>query len=324
MYPYLCGADTGCTSASMAWNDPAWIDQCGVPAVSHAESSGEIDPPIWQREAGGTVQGPATQMTQMSDQFPPWVIFHVPHDSTFVPSEVRCHITLTDGELDEELTKMTDHLTLLLFASGIPQAQVIRAPASRVVVDVERFADDRHEPMADRGMGAVYSLTSSLNPLRRPLSDAERDALMLAYYRPHHARLEAVVSAAIDLHGRCLVIDCHSFPSQALPYEVADPAVARPDICIGTDAFHTSSELEIAFVTSFQREGWSVNLNQPFAGALVPGCRYRQDRRVTAVMVEINRQLYLREQDATPLPTFATVAERVRNCCMVAVAACNS
>lgn len=268
-------------------------------------------------------QGRATQIVHMSDQCPPWVIFHVPHDSTLVPSEVRRQITLTDGELDEELIKMTDHLTLLLFASGAPEAQVIRAPASRLVVDVERFPDDRHEPMADRGMGAVYSVTSSLKPLRRALLDGERDALMLAYYRPHHARLEAAVSAAIDLHGRCLVIDCHSFPSLALPYEFADPAVARPDICIGTDAFHTSGELAVAFVAAFQREGWSVDLNQPFAGALVPGSRYGQDRRVNAVMVEINRQLYLRESDATPLPTFATVAERVRNCCMAAIAACN-
>jgi N-formylglutamate amidohydrolase len=81
--------------------------------------------------------------------------------------------------------------------------------------------------------------------------------------------------------------------------------------------------LAVAFVAAFQREGWSVDLNQPFAGALVPGSRYRQDRRVNAVMVEINRRLYLRESDATPLPTFANFADRVRNCCMAAIAACN-
>jgi N-formylglutamate deformylase len=166
-------------------------------------------------------------MVHMSDQCPPWVIFHVPHDSMLVPSEVRRQITLTDGELDEELIKMTDHLTLILFASGALEAQVIRAPASRLVVDVERFEDDRHEPMADRGMGAIYSVTSSLKPLRRTLLDGERDALMLAYYRPHHARLEAAVSAAIDLHGRCLVIDCHSFPSLALPYELRRPSCSE-------------------------------------------------------------------------------------------------
>ena len=257
----------------------------------------------------------------MNDRFPPWVIFHIPHDSTLVPPEVRHQITLSDDGLTEELVKMTDHLTLSLFTSGVPEAQVVRAHVSRLVVDVERFEDDQQEPMAGRGMGVVYAVTSSLKPLRRPVQAGERDDLMLAYYRPHHARLEAAVSAAVDAYGRCLVIDCHSFPSVALPYELADSAIARPEICIGTDAFHTSAELASAFVSAFKREGWNVSLNDPFAGALVPSGRYRQDRRVSAVMVEINRGLYLHEHDGTPLPTFATVSERVRNCCAAAVAA---
>ena len=146
---------------------------------------------------------------------------------------------------------------------------------------------------------------------------------MGAYYRPNHARLEAAVAAALDIHDRCLAIDCHSFPSAALPYELADPALARPDICIGTDDFHTPAELSSAFVAAFQQEGWSVSLNEPFAGALVPGSRYRRDRRVNAVMVEVNRHLYLCEQDATPLPAFADVAKGVRRCCMAAIACCN-
>lgn len=262
-------------------------------------------------------------MVRMSDQCPPWVIFHVPHDSTLVPSKVRQQITLSDEDLAEELVKMTDHLTLSLFASGVPEAQVVRAPVSRLVVDVERFEDDQQETMADRGMGVVYAVTSSLKPLRWPVQAAERDDLMLAYYRPHHARLEAAVSAAVDAYGRCLVIDCHSFPSVALPYELAEPTAARPDICIGADAFHTSAELAGAFVSAFKREGWRVSLNDPFAGALVPSGRYQQDRRVSAVMVEINRGLYLHEHDGAPLPTFSDVATRIKNCCLAAVAASN-
>ena len=102
---------------------------------------------------------------------------------------------------------------------------------------------------------------SRLKAFRRHLRDGERDSLMLAYYRPHHARLEAAVSAAIDRHARCLVIDRQSFPSFALPYEFADPAVARPDICIGTDVVHNSGELAIAFVAAFEREGSGVDLS---------------------------------------------------------------
>lgn len=121
------------------------------------------------------------------------------------------------------------------------------------------------------------------------------------------------------MHGRCLVLDCHSFPDRPLPYEQAKPGAARADICIGTDAFHTPAALSRAFVSVFARTGWSVCVDDPFAGALVPGSRFRQDARVAAVMVEVNRRLYLREPGALRLPDFAAVAQRVQRCCAVAV-----
>ena len=86
------------------------------------------------------------------------------------------------------------------------------------------------------------------------------------------------------------------------------------DICIGTDAFHTSEATARAFLQSFAANGWSVELNLPFAGALVPASRYRQDARVSAVMVEVNRRLYLHEASATRRPDFDAVAVQVRAC----------
>ena len=251
--------------------------------------------------------------------YPPWVVLHVPHDSTTVPADLRSQFLLDDAELRRELDRMTDHRTLALFSDPSSEAVVVRSPVSRLVVDVERFSNDIDEPMAARGMGTVYAATSQLTPLRRPLADNERERLMQAYYHPHHAQLEEAVTKAVDRYGRCLVIDCHSFPSAALPYEMADPSKARPDICIGTDDFHTSEGLVAAFSTAFQLEGWSVSLNDPFPGALVPASRYRRDRRVEAVMVEVNRRLYLREDDATPLPDFPETAGRIRRCCQIAL-----
>lgn len=251
--------------------------------------------------------------------FPAWVVLHVPHDSTTVPTAVRPQFLLDDAELGRELVRMTDHRALALFEDPYSGAAIVRSPVSRLVVDVERFATDADEPMAARGMGVVYTVTSQLTQLRRRLHDGEREALMDAYYRPHHQRLEDAVSAALDRHGRCLVLDCHSFPSVALPYELAAPSKIRPDICIGTDDFHTSPERAAAFVSAFQAEGWAVGVDDPFPGALVPGSRYQKDKRVEAVMVEVNRRLYLREDDATPLADFAATAKRIRHCCRVAM-----
>jgi N-formylglutamate amidohydrolase len=250
---------------------------------------------------------------------PPWVVLHVPHDSTFIPPEVRPQFLLTDDALQEELLRMTDHLTHALFATGTVDARVVRAPVSRLVVDVERFANDEDEPMAARGMGAIYRTASSLAPLRRPLSDDERASLMSAWYHPHHERLERAVAAAVEQHGQSLVLDCHSFPSRALPYEQDDASLHRPDICIGTDALHTTEALVDAFTGVFAGAGWIVAVNQPFAGAMVPASRHLRDRRVRAVMVEVNRRLYLHEDDATPRRDFEDVAARIRSCCARAI-----
>ena len=251
----------------------------------------------------------------------PWVIFHVPHDSTLIPQELRSQFALTDAELAAELIKMTDHLTLALFASGVPGQQVIKAAVSRLVVDVERFEDDRQETMARRGMGAVYLKTSSGQALRHPLAAQARRALIAACYRPHHARLTAATQRCLDAFGQALLIDAHSFPSRPLPYEAADSQLQRPDICIGTDRFHTPQALEEAFVKAFEADGFRVAVNSPFSGALVPARYHRQDARVSAVMVEVNRSLYLDEATGQGSSGFAQMSGRIKRCISAAIEA---
>ncbi|NBP40398.1 MAG: hypothetical protein EBV34_18570, partial [Betaproteobacteria bacterium] len=73
-------------------------------------------------------------------QYPPWVVLHIPHDSTVIPAQVRDQFLLNDSALTLELQRMTDHFTNLLFAEPPGDAAVVRAPVSRLVVDVERFA----------------------------------------------------------------------------------------------------------------------------------------------------------------------------------------
>lgn len=119
---------------------------------------------------------------------------------------------------------------------------MIRVSVSRLVVDVERFVDDADEPMAARGMGVIYTRTADGSPLRRDLSAQERQALLDRWYWPHHQRLEQAVDQTLAEHGRCLVIDSHSFPASPLPYE-PDQSPDRSEICLGSDEYHTPAEL---------------------------------------------------------------------------------
>jgi N-formylglutamate amidohydrolase len=131
--------------------------------------------------------------------------------------------------------------------------------------------------------------------LRLPPAEEERKVLLDNYYRPHHQRLADAVDAELKPEGRAVVLDCHRFPSKPLPYE-PDQNPERPDICIGTDDYHTPGALLDAVKDRCRAEGFSFAVNRPFAGCIVPMAHYRKNRNVCSIMFEVNRWLYLDEK----------------------------
>jgi N-formylglutamate deformylase len=237
------------------------------------------------------------------------MILHIPHASRVVPEDVRDQIVLSAGDLDAELTWTTDAFTDELFFR--PGATVVRFPISRLVVDVERFPDDADEPMSRVGMGMIYTRTVSRNRLRRILRPDETDHLVTQYYKPHHRKLSTAVQDELAQHGRALIVDCHSFPSQPLPCD-EDQSMPRPDVCIGTDPFHTPAALVQLAARSFQEMGYNVNIDRPYTGSMVPMAFYKQDRRVASIMIEVNRALYMDELSGMKTGRFDTIQEQIQ------------
>lgn len=250
-----------------------------------------------------------------SCEMPPWVVFHIPHDSTVIPSEVKDQFVLNEKELSRELIKMTDHHTYHLINGNFPKSQMVRFPVSRLVVDVERFESDSDEHMATRGMGVIYKSTHELKPLRRPLLPEEREYLLSKWYRPHHALLTSAVDKALNEFQWALVIDVHSFPTLPLPYET-DLTAYRPEICIGFDSYHSTAEGIHELSRCFEIQGFEVGVNTPFAGALVPAKHFRKVKRVQAVMIEIRRDLYIDESTGFLNERAGVVQERLKNALM--------
>jgi N-formylglutamate amidohydrolase len=180
------------------------------------------------------------------------------------------------------------------------------------VVDPERFTDDALEPMAARGMGAVYMATSDGAPLRGRLDASDRAELLARFYDPHHARLEAATESVLDATGHCLLLDAHSFPDDPLPCDLQQDR-PRPEICIGIDPFHTPARLEVEAAKGFEEHGLCVAVNRPYAGALVPARWYQRDERVSAVMIEINRRLYMDEATGQKSASFEDVKTLVQS-----------
>ena len=192
---------------------------------------------------------------------------------------------------NEELLYMTDWYTDTLFQNGI--GTPIIAPVSRLICDTERFRSDEEESMARIGMGAIYCSTHSLKKLCT-LSDSHRETILSKYYDPHHRMLEECTTRALSEYDFATIIDGHSFSPYPLPYE-PNQELDRPEICIGTDSFHTPKELEELAVSFFKFLGYKTEINKPYAGTIVPMKYYQKDKRVLSIMIEINRGLYLKK-----------------------------
>jgi N-formylglutamate amidohydrolase len=264
-----------------------------LPATVATVSSGEV-----------VVSPEASYAVLAGDQASP-VVLHVPHSSREIPGWVRERILLDDAALGRELDAMTDAWTDRIAEAGVEVAVRRGVPRpwsfvnrlSRLVIDPERFADPDREGMTQVGMGAVYTATHDRGVLR-VADDAHAEALMAAYYRPYAAALGELVEERLSAHGRALVIDVHSYPRDLLPYE-RHPSAARPAVCLGADATHTPVSLRAAAERAFA--AWEPLWDQPFVGTYVPTRHYEVDTRVSSVMVEIRRDVYL-APDGSPDP----------------------
>ncbi|MFI7498596.1 N-formylglutamate amidohydrolase [Streptomyces sp. NPDC049687] len=222
------------------------------------------------------------------------VILHVPHAAREIPDGVRAGIVLDDGALERELDHLTDAHTAEIaeeaarLAGVTPWRFVNRL--SRLVVDPERFPDEREE-MRAVGMGAVYTRTTHREVLRGAGVDPE--PLVERYFRPYARAMTEAVGERLAAVGRAVVVDVHSYPTERLPYELHGEG-PRPPVCLGTDSFHTPPQLLAAAREAFAKVG-ETGLDSPFAGTYVPLEYYGREPRVSALMVEIRRDTYMSE-----------------------------
>jgi len=215
------------------------------------------------------------------------LILHIPHATNDIPD--KSGYVVSDTELQKEILLLTDWYTddLFSFADGIS----IVAGFNRVFCDVERFADDDKEVMSGVGMGVVYTKCDDGNDLRN-VSGGLKAGILDYYYHPHHRRLLEAVNKQLECSGTALIVDGHSFSSIPFKRDLSQ-RVPRPDICIGTDSFHTPPGLTEFSSSFFRGQGLSVEVNQPYSGTIVPMEFYQTDSRVNSIMIEINRDLYL-------------------------------
>lgn len=217
------------------------------------------------------------------------LILHIPHSSTNIPS-LEGYVD-DETKIENEIIKLTDWYTDELFHSDYDE--MIVTPFSRLFCDVERFENDEDEIMSKVGLGVLYERFDD-DEVLRTVTPQYRKNVIRDYYKVHHYRLTQVVTNQLEQEGSVLIIDCHSFPSTPL-LKAIEQSNNPPDFNIGTDPFHTPTELTEIAINYLNNLGYSCGLDWPYSGTIVPMEYYKKNKNVYSIMLEVNRKLYLNE-----------------------------
>jgi len=224
----------------------------------------------------------------------PFVI-SLPHCSNRVPEEIRPTLDLSDKQIE----KSTDMGTKEIFGS-IPAKAVVSARWSRLLVDLNRSADQRDA----KGVIALRDYHGRVIYREGCIPDKqEAERRLKEYYRPFHDELKAALDGQ-DIQG---LFDCHSLNGVG-PLEAPDAGKKRRDIILSNNGDEMGNENQALGKTTcpaetlhmiraaFQRAGFSVSVNDPYAGGFIAthyGGVLSGTGRI-AVQIEINQDLYLK------------------------------
>lgn len=210
-------------------------------------------------------------------------ILHIPHASIHIPNLEGFML----DKVEENINLLTDWAADKIF--DVNGVEKIVFQFSRLFCDVERF-DDESEPMFNVGRGFFYTNGYNGSELRE-LNIELKNTVYMNYYLKHHKMFYDKVKERLDKHGVCHIIDCHSFNDNPIVPFIEYPN--SPDICIGTDSFHTPDYLLNYTLNYFSNHGYSIEVNNPYSGCIIPKPFFMKNNNVKGIMIEVNKRLYM-------------------------------
>jgi len=257
---------------------------------------------------------PAPYALHMPEPVTSHVVFSSPHSGRDYPEALVAASRLPLRELRASEDVFVDRLFEAAPRNGAP---LLCALSPRAWVDLNRDPEEL-DPALIEGVdarGINQRVAAGLGVVPRVVSEgreiyAGRLSLAEAQARvagPFHAMLDRLLLRARGRFGRALLYDCHSMPPEALR---AAPRVRGrlPEIVLG-DRFGASASRPMIARTqeAFERAGFTVARNAPFAGGYTTQRYGRPTEDVHAIQIEINRALYLDVRRLAPGPDFGLI-----------------
>lgn len=243
------------------------------------------------------------------------LVFASPHSGGLLPDDFRPIAGLSAASLRSAEDALVDRLIASAPEVGIP---VVAGQISRAYLDLNRAPDELDPALIEgcagegpgsakvqAGFGVIARRAGDGADLYdRRLSLEEANARVANVHRPYHAALAERMQAARNAHGVAILIDWHSMPSRAAGARGRSGArrsVRGVDVVLGDrHGASCSSQVTRRLRALFESLGWSVGLNQPYAGGYSTQIWGRPEAGYQSVQVELNRALYFDEVRLEP------------------------
>lgn len=219
-----------------------------------------------------------------------YIIFHVPHSSLKIP-KVFNDICIKDKEyINKTNLFLCDYNTDKLLPN---KCHKLIFKYSRIFCDVEKFLDDKKESMSKKGMGVIYTKDTH-NTITNP-SNKYKNKIIKSYYKPHHNKLDKIVTNALNKYNKCIIIDLHSFSDEMVSTLFNNKNT--PDICIGVNNIYNKQLLDIT-IDHFKKYNYKIDINNPYEGSIIPN-KYinKNNDNLLSIMIEINKRIYLNSDE---------------------------
>ncbi len=251
------------------------------------------------------------------------IIYNSPHSGRIYDSDYLEHSVLTLNEIRTSEDYYVDQLLQSVTDNG---AFLLEACFPRSFVDVNRAPDELDEKLiaelspkvmnsrTSAGLGVIPRIVGDgIEIYNEKLNLVEVEARLNAYYYPYHSQLQKIINTTIKKFGVAILFDVHSMPHACLE-SYTDFRSQLPQIVIG-DCFGSSctSRFSQEVFDLFVSEGFKVAKNSPFSGGFITKNYGVSHENVEAIQIEIDRSMYMNEENLTLHPGFFELREKLGN-----------
>lgn len=160
------------------------------------------------------------------------------------------------------------------------------------------------------GHGLIWRLCPPDIPMySRKLTIAEIEARIQGYYRPYHRALRYAMEQMLDRFGRVYHVNCHSMPAVSAPMTGRPGGTRRrADFVLGDrDGASSSTDFTSLVRETLEGMGYAVAVNDPYKGVELVRAYSNPAAGRHSLQIEINRALYMDEDEFRPSPNFASL-----------------